>query len=262
MSRPRQDGAQLDPATAQDGARSLARPGDLLDLDGLRLALEGAGFRLAGGFYPEPADDVPTLPDGRAVGTLLLIGNAGSSLWRAIQAAPEAGDRHCFERYTRRVIGELAGRAGGHALFPADGPPWLPFQRWARRAEPGLEASPLGMLIHPLFGLWHAYRAALIFAERLALPTPERLSHPCASCTEKPCLAACPAKALGVHGYDVPACRTYLAEHPGCDCLEMGCRVRHACPVGRAFAYDAAHASHHMQAFAGVTALSAADRRR
>jgi hypothetical protein len=263
MSRMRQDGARQHPASAEDVAGETMPPGNPLDLSGLCRALEAAGFRLAGGFHPEPADAVPALPDGRPAGTLLLVGNAGSALWRRMQAAPEAGDPHCFEAYTRRVIGELAVRVGGHALFPSDGPPWLPFQRWARRAEPGLKASPLGMLIHPVFGLWHAYRAALIFADRAALEAPRRLSHPCNDCAEKPCLAACPAKALGADGYDVAACRNYLSQHPDCDCLQAGCRVRRACPVGRAFAYDPDHAAHHMRAFAaGGTALPASGRGR
>ena len=37
------------------------------------------------------------------------------------------------------------------------------------RAE-AVAPSPLGILIHPDYGLWHAYRGALAFAERLALP--------------------------------------------------------------------------------------------
>src|SRR4030095_137820 len=41
--------------------------------------------------------------------------------------------------------------------------------RWAMRAE-AVAPSPLGILIHPDYGLWHAYRGALAFAERLALP--------------------------------------------------------------------------------------------
>jgi len=217
----------------------------------LRQELEVAGFRLCGGFHPLPEDAVPPLPDGSPAGTLLLVGNAGSALWRKIREAPEAGGPDPFDRYTRRVVGGLASRFGAVALYPSDGPPWLPFQRWARRAEPGLDASPIGMLIHPVFGLWHAYRAALVFAARMPLPPPERLSHPCASCRERPCLSACPAGALGAEGYDVPRCRTFLGAHPASDCMLSGCRARRACPVGRAFAYDPDHAAHHMRAFAG-----------
>ena len=41
------------------------------------------------------------------------------------------------------------------ALFPFGGPPHFPFQQWARRAEP-VHPSPIGLLIHPIYGLWHS----------------------------------------------------------------------------------------------------------
>ena len=53
--------------------------------------------------------------------------------------------------------------------------------RWAQRAEP-LHPSPLGVLIHPVHGLWHAYRGALAFAEPIELPPRADLPSPCASC--------------------------------------------------------------------------------
>ena len=53
---------------------------------------------------------------------------------------------------------------------PRTGRPWLPFQQWARKAEP-VHVSPLGVLIHPDYGLWHSYRGALCFDTRL-LPCP------------------------------------------------------------------------------------------
>lgn len=220
------------------------------DLAALRRELEAAGFRLCGAFHPLPEDAVPPLPDGSPAGTLLLVGNAGSALWRKIREAPEAAGLHPFDRYTRRIVGDLAARFGAEALYPSDGPPWHPFQRWARRAEPGLEASPLGMLIHPVHGLWHAYRAALVFAAHFDLSAPPRLGHPCAECRERPCLSACPARALGPKGYDVPACRAFLAARPASDCMRLGCLARHACPVGRECAYEPDHAAHHMRAFA------------
>ena len=46
------------------------------------------------------------------------------------------------------MIEALARELGGKALFPFGGPPFLPFQRWAQRAEP-VHSSPIGLLIHP-----------------------------------------------------------------------------------------------------------------
>ena len=44
---------------------------------------------------------------------------------------------------------------------------------------PSLSPSPLGILIHPEFGLWHALRGALLFRDRLELPAIEARPSPC-----------------------------------------------------------------------------------
>ena len=75
------------------------------------------------------------------------------------------------------MVGELGQRFGATPLFPFDGPPWLPFQRWAARAEP-LHASPIGPYIHPRHGLWHAWRGALAFERELELPSHEAGDSP------------------------------------------------------------------------------------
>ena len=56
---------------------------------------------------------------------------------------------------------------------------------------------------HPELGLWHAYRGALAFAERLALAPVEPVASPCDDCAGKPCLAACPVGAFAASRYDV-----------------------------------------------------------
>ncbi|MGD1877090.1 MAG: ferredoxin [Kiloniellaceae bacterium] len=213
-------------------------------------ALDGQGLVLLGAFHPIEADGVPALSDGRACATLILAGNAGGGLWPAFTAAPEAADSegHPLDRWSARVLGALAGRFGGRALFPFGGPPYLPFQRWARRGAP-LAQSPLGMLIHPDYGLWHAYRGAIALAEALDLPAAGPPSDPCASCRDKPCLSTCPVTAFTPAGYDVAACAGHVAAPDGADCLELGCRARRACPVGRAYHYPPAQARFHMAAF-------------
>jgi epoxyqueuosine reductase QueG len=118
------------------------------------------------------------------------------------------------------------------------------------RAE-GLKASPLGILIHPVYGLWHAYRAALVapaIAEGIE-PAAEA-AHPCDSCSEKPCLNACPVDAFTPSGYNVPACAAYLASTAGKTCRHGGCAARNACPVGAEFRYSEPQLRFHMAAFA------------
>ncbi|MGE0117365.1 MAG: ferredoxin [Dongiaceae bacterium] len=221
-------------------------PSDLASLARRCLA---HGLRLRGGFHPEAGDGVTALPDGRVPATLILVGNVGSSLWASFSGSPEAQDGapHPLNRWTQRVVSQIAAEAGAAALFPFGGPPYLPFQRWAMRAEP-VAASPLGILIHPDYGLWHAYRGALAFADRLALPPRVERPRPCDSCADRPCLSACPVGAFTARGYDVPACIGHIAGPAGAACLD-GCLARRACPVGADFAYDAAQGHFHMAAF-------------
>jgi hypothetical protein len=209
----------------------------------LEQALAGFGLILRGGFHPGADDAAPA-----GVGTLLLIGNAGPALWRAFSADPAVGPDP-MNRWTERAVRPLAERFGARALFPFDGPPYWPFQRWALKAEP-VRVSPLGLLIHPRYGLWHAYRAALIFAASdIALPPRDPAPDLCGACAGKPCLSACPVGAFDGEGYDVPACVAHIRAPAGADCLSAGCRARRACPVGRDYAYAPAQARFHMAAF-------------
>lgn len=220
-------------------------------LDELAAAIAAHGLLLRGGFHPNPADGVPSLPGGESAATLVIVGNAGPALWEVFSAAAEAQDGapHPLDRWTRRVLTPLAAAFEATALFAFGGPPHLPIQRWAQRAEP-VHASPLGMLIHPVYGLWHAYRGALAFRDRLALPEPYGQASPCETCAARPCLDACPVGAFGAAGYDVAACRSHLASGAGAACFAAACLARAACPIGRQYAYGPAQAAFHTRAFA------------
>jgi hypothetical protein len=134
-------------------------------------------------------------------------------------------------------------------LFPFGGPPHHDFQGWALRAEP-VARSPVGLLIHPEWGLWHAYRGALVFRERLPLLGDVERDSPCAGCVSKPCLSTCPVGAFSEErGYDVGACTQYLRGPAGGACVAAGCLARRACPVVPPEPYAAAQQAFHMQAF-------------
>ncbi len=225
-----------------------------MEIATIEAALARAGLIPRGGFHPEPGDGVPGLADGRPARTLVMVGNAGPALWRAFAASPEFGTApDPLNRWSARVIGDLAAAWDARALYPFGGPPHLPFVAWAKRAEPVAE-SPLGILIHPDYGLWHAYRGALAFAEALALPPRAERPRPCDACAERPCLGACPVGAFSaagtdVAGYDVSACADHLKAPAGADCMAEACRARRACPIGRAYLYAPEQAAFHMVHF-------------
>ena len=192
---------------------------------------------------------MPPLADGRPVRSVVLAGNVGPEMWCTFAAAPEFGSMpDALDRWTARVVGSVAAEMGGEALFPFGGPPYRPFVAWAKRAEPVAE-SPLGILIHPVYGLWHAYRGALVFADPVDVPTWEERARPCDTCTDKPCLSACPVGAFTNPGYDVSVCTGHISAPAGAACLMHGCQARRACPIGPEFLYAPAQAEHHMRAF-------------
>jgi ferredoxin len=214
-------------------------------------AVEAVGLRLRGGFQFDPADAVPACQDGRPAGTLVLLGNAGGDFWKELAASPEYQDAeaHSLDRWSRRVIESFAEDIGAAAVFPFDGPPYHPFQRWARKAEP-VSPSPLGVLIHPRYGLWHGYRGALVFTQTIAdMPAREDIPSPCESCADKPCLSACPVDAFTQGRYHVADCVNHIASPGGEDCMASSCRARRACPVGKAYLYGALQSRFHMSAF-------------
>lgn len=216
---------------------------DPIAVEAVREALAERGLMLRGGFHPGDDDGAPP-----GTGTLLMVGNAGPGMWRAFAARRPVGPDP-LNAWTRQVLDPVSKRFGASVVYTFEGPPYYPFQRWAARAEP-IHASPLGILIHPEFGLWHAWRGALCFPGRLDLPAGGREDgSPCESCETQPCRSACPVSAIGHGEYDTMACAAWLRGPEGTDCRLRGCLARRACPVGRAYRYAPEQAEWHMAAF-------------
>lgn len=210
-------------------------------------ALSAVGLLGRGGFLVAPGDSVPALFDGRPTRTVIMAGNAGTAMWKTFTKARPSG-QDPLDRWSRRVLDVVAARYDASVAMPSDGPPYLPFQRWAMRAEP-VQPSPLGLLIHPRWGLWHGYRGALLFAEALELPKQNSVPSLCDTCDDKPCLSACPVEAFTGTEYRVEACATHLKAATGMRCLTQGCLARHACPIGQDACPSPDQAAFHMDAF-------------
>jgi hypothetical protein len=229
-----------------DILRSWTKAEARMDLGDIERCLQDAGLTPRGAFHPVPGDGVPPLAMDAPARTLVLAGNAGPRMWRAFAAA-RAGGAMTLDLWSEGVLRALAAQLGARAVFPFERP-YLPFPRWAMRAE-ACHASPLGLLIHPDYGLWHGYRGALLLPAAIALRPRDRRASPCASCADQPCLSACPVGAFDGKAYDVPACARHLAGAPEPVCMDVGCLARHACPVGRDYRYAPEQARFHMRAF-------------
>lgn len=180
--------------------------------------------------------------------TVVLLGPREPGFWAAFSASCEYqdGEPDPLDRWSKRVISDLAEKLDGAAIFPSDGPPYAPFMTWAVDSGQAWQ-SPVGMLVHARAGLMVSYRGALRLPELYELPSPA--AKPCESCAQ-PCLEACPVAALNAsHVYDVPACKTHASAPEGISCRTEGCLVRRICPVSQTHGRLPEQSAFHMRSF-------------
>ncbi|MFK7754453.1 MAG: ferredoxin [Sedimentitalea sp.] len=202
------------------------------------------GLMVMGALHPARAN-AKTLDHG----TLVLLG-VGAAFWPHFQTQSEAQDGapDPIDRWSIRVVTDLAKQINATAHFPFGGPPYAPFIDWAQKSGRCFP-SPTGMMVHDTVGLMISFRGALHLPDEHPIPVVNAPS-PCETCTTKPCTATCPVGALGtVAPYDVPACHRFLKTPPGMDCMDHGCKVRRACPVSDGAGRKADQSAHHMRHF-------------
>lgn len=213
-------------------------------------ALSEHGLILRGGFNFAPDETAPPGPLGSPAKSVLLVGQAGDApwphflRWRKTQPPDLANP---LDTWSREIIDGVARRVGARAVSPSERP-YLPFQQWGCRAE-GLKPSPLGILMHPEYGLWHAYRGALLFDVELPIQAPEKVIHLCDLCPGKPCLKSCPVGAYSESGFAYQDCLDLVRGPAGEPCRTGGCLDRNACPYGTIYRYPADAQAFHMAAF-------------
>ena len=225
-----------------------------MNLDEISSLVEGEGMELFGGFYPDREDLPAQIAENTK--TIFLIGNAGFRMWEVFINSSEAKNmykkeeqfKQPLDEWTTRIVDKLAAKVNCQALYPFKGPPFIPFQKWSLKSKISW-SSPIGLLIHKKYGLWHAYRAALCFNEKLELPCYKPTISPCNSCIEKPCLLACPVDAFKFKKYRIKACKSHVSSRLGLDCIDNGCLARRACPIGIEFRYTHHQAKFHMMHF-------------
>jgi len=200
------------------------------------------GFKALGVFNIEANDNIPV--DGGV--SAVLIGNYGREMFECY-ASQRSPLTQSMDEWTQATIDPIAKELNATALYPFTTPP-MPFQKWARRAKAGRQ-SPLGLNIHPVYGMWHGYRAFLVFDRKIELDVPAGDEHPCFGCADTPCLTACPVEAFDGVQYDVEKCGGHLMKVASMDCHNKGCASRLACPVGEEYAYTAEQMQFHMTAF-------------
>ena len=210
--------------------------------------------------------------------TLVVIGNGGGAFWEAFRRHGErgtspAGQPDPMDAFTRSVVMDAVATAdldpdgALRVAFPFDDRPLaLSFMHLAECAGLG-RRSLLGILVHPQFGPWMAFRAALLLPFALEAPRPADGFDPCPGCADRPCISACPATAVGPAGWDVPGCIAYRLSGTGDGC-NAGCHARIACVLGpehryppEALAFHQGHAGAAIQAGDGRSCARAPEQK-
>lgn len=189
--------------------------------------------------------------------SIVVIGNGGGGFWEAyrrrLAANPEWAQRdNPLDDFTREVVeNDVAGAIRARGLRCATVYPFvadagnLHFMELGRLAGLG-GPSIIGVLIHPVYGTWIAFRAALLMEETFDQPGQALGFDPCPQCAVRSCIPACPVGAVSADaGWDVVKCIRHRVEaEPDCG---AGCYSRLGCVIGPEHRYPDDELRHHQE---------------
>ncbi|HJU28073.1 MAG TPA: hypothetical protein VJ718_02825 [Candidatus Binataceae bacterium] len=188
--------------------------------------------------------------------SIVVVGNGGGDFWRAfnehVARNPGWMERNNpLDDFTRLTVESQiapAMRAGGVRcvpVFPFVGGATLNFMHLGKLA--GIAGpSIIGVLVHPTYGPWIAFRGALLLDAEADEPGDAAGFDPCPACSARSCVAACPAGAVAFpSGWDIPRCLTHRVEAEA-QCASQ-CHARVECVIGREYKYPEDELSYHQE---------------
>ena len=231
-------------------------------LDRIRKAGQPYGLNLVAGIPIARYDAMVTEPyraaaiDGGAR-SIVVIANGGGALWQALQlhARQKPGwftRDHPLDDFTREVVeNQIVPAVQSAGLSSTTIYPFMSSGRTLNFIELGKIAglagpSILGVVVHPRFGPWMAFRAALLVDEDIDLPGEAIGFDPCPTCESRSCVPACPTGAVAFPaGWDIPRCLNYRIESEA-DCAPR-CHSRVACVLGPEHRYPDDEVAYHQR---------------
>lgn len=178
---------------------------------------------------------------------LILVGNGGPTFWEAFSTHRQ-NEAHPVDQFCIRVIKDWLQKEPAIPnvawLYPLTDLVF-PLQQAGKTAGWHLP-SPLGIGIHKQYGLWFAYRAALLTDAALPLTESSLLTSPCEDCIEKPCIQACPVQAItATEPPHLERCSPYrLQKQTHC---QNQCLSRMSCPYASEYRYTDEQIRYHYQ---------------
>ena len=195
---------------------------DELDLE---KDIHSAGLIILGELQVTDNDPVP-----KDAESILLLGPNEPNFWKIFKESDEFndGEANPLDRWSKRIIDNIAIQNDCTPLYPFGGEPYKPFFSWALRSGT-VWSSPVHLAIHKDRGLFVSFRGALAINQTRKID--QSFENPCLKCPA-PCLSACPVNAFTETGYDVAECKNHIRSVDSSKCKSLGCNTRRACPVG------------------------------
>ena len=187
--------------------------------------IHSAGLIILGELEVTDTDPVPIEAQ-----SILLLGPDEPNFWEIFKESEEFNDLEAnpLDRWSKRVIDNIAWQNKCTALYPFGGKPYKPFFSWALRSG-SVWSSPVHLAVHKDKGLFVSFRGALAINQ--SKKNNQSFENPCTKCPA-PCLSACPVDAFTEVGYDVVTCKDHISSLDSSNCKSLGCNTRRACPVG------------------------------
>jgi len=213
--------------------------------------LEARGLNLIAVLDAERAlDAAPGIGAGDGFDHVVLVASTGGDMWSSVVDGGWLDRDHPIDSHAAEALDafEAGLRAAGirsRRVWPpgpdAAGPP-LPLSKLGEAAGWG-RRSPLGLGIHPRYGLFVGYRGVVLVSGEWEERREPAAPHPCDGCS-RPCVSACPVSAIGDRGIRAGPCFDERLR-AGAACNDR-CLARLACPVdgGR---YPDAQIAHHQR---------------
>ena len=185
------------------------------------------------------------LPDCQSI---VVFGNYGRGLWEAflndIKQHPQhlSQHQHPLDDFVLRNIQKSDPSPPSSRRWircAADEKTFVDFRMLAHHAGLGC-ISPVGLLIHPEFGLWTGFRAALLSTQKIPLSPPS--VDVCTSCATKVCISSCPAQAVQTTGWSVQKCADFHQQSTLC---HGRCHARLECPIGSSYKHGKLQHEYH-----------------
>jgi len=197
-----------------------------------------------------------------AARSIVVLGNGGGAFWQEFKRHAErhpgwlARDNP-LDDFTRELVeSTIAAPLHEAALHYTIVHPFMSGGGSLNFVELGKAAgiagpSILGVVVHPKYGPWMAFRAALLLEVELDAPGEALDFDPCPGCTVRSCISACPVGAVSFpSGWDVPKCLTHRVEHEP-DCAGR-CHARVGCVIGPEYRYPDDELAYHQRRALGA----------